>query len=126
MKCSATRTNGTPCQAVALPGRELCWAHDPEHREKASAARRAGGANRSNLARAARHIPRDMKDLTRRLLEAIDQVHRGELEPRSLTAMASGAGAVVRLYEVGELEARLEALEERAAQPKGATSRRGW
>ncbi len=125
MRCTATRTNGTPCQATALPGRELCWAHDPEHREKANEARRNGGMNRSNIARATKALPPHFAAIAEQLHDAIAEVHTGLLSPPRLTAMAAGASALLRIYEHGELEARLAALEERAAQPNSAT-RRGW
>jgi hypothetical protein len=44
-------------------------------------------------------------------MEAIDQVHAGELDPRRASAMASLAGAVCRVYETGEIQQRIEALE---------------
>ena len=118
-QCSAIRANGDRCRATALPNRPQCFAHDPENRERATAARRKGGTNRSTPARASRRIPKDMRDLASRLMEAISQVHGGELDPKRLTAMASGAGAVVRLHEVGEIEQRLEALEARAEAGPG-------
>ena len=50
------------------------------------------------------------------LLEnALGEVHRGELEPRVLSAMVSLAGTLVRTITAGELEERLRALEDRGA-----------
>ena len=50
------------------------------------------------------------------LLEyALGEVHRGELDPRAASAMASLAGALVRAMTAGELEERLRALEDRGA-----------
>ncbi len=114
--CTATRRNGEPCRAQALPERRLCWAHDPQMREKADEARRKGGLHKSSTVRAAKHVPPDMKALARRLMESIDEVHRGELMPDAARAMASLAGAVVRVYEVGEVGQRIEELEARLEQ----------
>ena len=122
-QCAATRANGEPCNARALPSRPMCWAHDAGSREKATEARRRGGENKANARRAAKHIPADMKALASQLMAAISEVYAGELEPKRLTAMASGAGATVRVHEVGELEARLEELERRA---EGGPGRRAW
>ncbi|MDP9352476.1 MAG: DUF5763 domain-containing protein, partial [Chloroflexota bacterium] len=113
--CKAPRSDGTPCKAAPTQS-GYCWAHDPELRAKAMDARRRGGANRANTVRAAKRIPRDMSDLVKRLLEAIDAVERGDLDHRRATAMASLAGAACRVHEVGEMEQRLAELEERAAQ----------
>ena len=44
---------------------------------------------------------------------ALGEVYRGELDPRQAQAMASLAGAVVRVITAGELEERLRALEAR-------------
>jgi len=45
------------------------------------------------------------------LLDALDEVHAGELDPRQASAMASLAGAITKAYGVGVLEERLTALE---------------
>ncbi len=111
-QCETIRLSGEQCKAQALPGRPLCFAHDPENRARADDARRRGGANRANTVRAARRIPKDMGDLVKRLLEAVDAVERGDLDHRRATAMASLAGAVVRVYEVGELALEVKALRE--------------
>ncbi len=122
--CTATRKDGSPCTVRALAS-GYCTFHDPALRETTSAARRNGGRNSSNAARAQKRIPRDLGELSRRLFEALDEVHRGDLDHRKATAMASLAGQIIRAQEAGELEQRLQALEERAAQPNSAT-RRGW
>ncbi len=113
VQCSGTRRSGEPCNAAALPGRSLCWAHDPELRGKAAEARKAGGRNSSAAARAARRVPKDMADLVERLLLAVDEVHRGDLDTKRATAMAALGRAIVTVYEAGELQQRLTELEAR-------------
>jgi hypothetical protein len=51
-----------------------------------------------------------------RLERALNEVHDGELDPRAATAMASLAGALVRVITAGELEERLRRLEEPTAR----------
>ncbi len=46
------------------------------------------------------------------LLDALDEVHRGDLDPRPASAMAALAGAITKAYGVGVLEERVQALEE--------------
>jgi hypothetical protein len=46
------------------------------------------------------------------LLDALDEVHAGTLDPKQASAMASLACAITRAYGVGILEERLQALEE--------------
>jgi hypothetical protein len=77
----------------------------------AAAARQRGGTNRSNVARASRRMPRDMKSLGERILQAFDRVETGELDPARAHAMARLVAAFVQLHQVGEMDARLEALE---------------
>jgi hypothetical protein len=45
------------------------------------------------------------------LLDALDEVHTGDLDPKRASAMAALAGAIVRAYSVGVLEDRVAALE---------------
>jgi hypothetical protein len=45
------------------------------------------------------------------LLDALDEVHRGDLDPKRASAMAALSGAVTRAYGVGILEERVQALE---------------
>ncbi len=110
--CQATRADGSPCRAAPTPS-GYCWAHDSDLRDKAKEARRLGGHNRSSTVMASHRAPRDMQDLARRLLEAVDKVESGDLMPDQARAMASLAGAVVRVYEVGELRLEVQELRER-------------
>jgi len=118
MKCSAIKLDGTNCTAMALDS-GLCFAHDPTNRAQATAARRRGGENRSNLNRASARMPRDMKSLGERILAAFDRVETGDLDPQRAHAMARLVAAFVQLHQVGELEGRLEALEHAADVRKG-------
>jgi len=119
MTCTATKRDGTSCWSMALDS-GLCWAHDPAVRDRADEARRKGGANRSTLIRASRRMPRDMTELAKRILEAFTSVESGELAPDKAHAMARLAAVYVQLHSVGELEGRLDALEQ------AATIRKGW
>jgi len=116
MTCTATKRDGTNCTAMALDS-GLCFAHDPQNRAQATAARRRGGENRSTVQRASRRMPRDLADLSRRLLEAFDQVHRGELPPDRAHALARLAAVYVTLHSAVEVDARIEALEAAANVP---------
>jgi len=119
-QCSATRANGEPCKARALPDRPMCWAHSPDHQAMANEARRKGGTNRSNLNRASARMPRDMKALGERILQAFDRVETGDEDPSRAHAMARLVAAFVQLHQVGELEGRLAELEQ------AATGHKGW
>jgi hypothetical protein len=91
----------------------FCWAHDPDRRSEAAAARVAGGRNRSTAARLSKRLPPSLKPVLGVILDALGEVHRGELDPPVANAMANLAGAAVRLFQAAELESRLERLEDR-------------
>ena len=52
-----------------------------------------------------------LRPVFERLKDALVEVHQGKLDPRVATAMASLAGAMVRVLTSGELEERVWALE---------------
>ena len=95
----STRQDGAPCTAQA----------------GALEARRKGGHAKSRAERAGKLLPARLQPMVSLLEDALGEVHRGELDPRAASAMASLAGALVRAMTAGELEERLRALEDRGA-----------
>jgi len=61
--------------------------------------------------RAAKLLPARLQPMVSLLEDALGEVHLGELDPRAASAMASLAGALVRVTPAGELEERLRALD---------------
>ena len=108
-RCAATRRDGAPCTAQSGPS-GFCIGHNPGAQE----ARRKGGHGKSRAERARKLLPARLRPVADALEKALDEVHRGELDPRAASAMASLAGALVRVTTAGELEERLRSLEERA------------
>ncbi len=106
----------TPCRGRALPGVEFCFAHAPELATRRVEARERGGRNRSRTARARAALPTDLRGVMQRLHTALDRLDAGRLEPRTASAMASLAGAIVRIWEAASLEARLTRMEELLGQ----------
>ena len=53
-----------------------------------------------------------LRDVFDALLQALDEVHAGELEPQRANAMASVARAAVSALTAGELEQRVRDIEE--------------
>ena len=107
-RCVSTRQDGAPCTAQAgTTG--YCIGHDPGAQD----ARRKGGHAASRSERAGKLLPARLQPMVSLLEDALGEVHRGELDPRAASAMASLAGALVRTITAGELEERLRALEER-------------
>jgi hypothetical protein len=87
--------------------------HDPALAEKRAQGRRLGGYASSNVARFHKKAPKEMRDVLDQLMQALEETYGGQLEPRVATAMATLCGAIVRVYELGELAVRVQALEER-------------
>ncbi len=110
-RCAASRKDGQPCGAPVLDGRDRCFAHDPTRRTEREAARRKGGENSATAARAERLVPSHMKPVLGAVLAALRDVRAGTLTPAQGSAIASLAGAAVRVYQVGIIEERVAALE---------------
>ena len=121
-RCRGVRRDGAPCQAPphAVNAAGWCWAHSPENAEARRAARAKGGQNKATAKRVDRLVPATLRPVVATLLDALAEVHDGTLTPGQASAMASLAGAVVKVYQAGVLEERVEVLE--AAQ--GAPGRR--
>ena len=109
--CAGIRKDGAPCRAAALPGRPFCLAHDPERQEALRASREQGGRGKASAARAGKLVPATLRPVLDGLLDVFDGVKAGTLDPRVGTALGSIAGAIVKVYQAGTLEERIEALE---------------
>jgi hypothetical protein len=116
--CRATRADGEPCRSTVVLDSGYCPMHDPRRRAEVAAARERGGQHKATGARLERLVPASLKPVLATQLDALGEVHGvdGEaptLDPRRATAMASLTSAIVKVYQVGTLEERLQALEER-------------
>ncbi len=114
--CNALKEDGSPCQAPPLHDAELCLMHSPEHAQEVAEARRLGGLRRRKEQTVASDY--DFQGLgtvieIRRLVEvaALDTLSLENSLGRSRT-LAYLAQVSVNLLDKGELESRLEALED--------------
>ncbi len=110
-RCTGQRKDGTACGAAVMGAGTLCYAHDPARAAERDQARRKGGANSATRHRLDRLVPATLRPMIAALLDALDEVHRGDLDPRQASAMAALSGAIIRAYAVGVLEDRVAALE---------------
>ena len=108
LKCKAVRKDGKPCTARSVRD-HFCVGHLPEAQE----ARRKGGRNSARTARLGKFLPSQLRPVFTALASALEEVHEGSLDPRAASAMASVAGAIVRVITSGELEERMRTLEDR-------------
>jgi hypothetical protein len=112
--CAATKGDGTACGAAALPGSQFCFFHDPA---KAAARRKAQSAG--GLANKMATLPADVPDVivedgadvVKLLGATINQVRRGEIDPRVANAVGYLSNIVLAATGQRELESRLAELE---------------
>jgi hypothetical protein len=114
--CCFRKEDGTPCRAAPLRDSDYCLWHSPEHVEEVAEARRLGGLRRRKEQTVASAY--DFQGLgtvteIRRLVEvaALDTLSLENSVSRSRT-LAYLAQVSVNLLDKGELESRLEALED--------------
>ena len=121
--CRGTRRDGTPCQAPpsTIGSSGYCWAHDPTNAVARRQAQAKGGRNKSTSARAEKLVPAVLRPVLDTLLAAVDDVRGGALTTQQAGALASLAGAIVKVYQAGVLEERVAALE--LAQAEGQSRR---
>ncbi|MBX6722656.1 MAG: hypothetical protein IRY92_05375 [Dactylosporangium sp.] len=122
-RCAATRKDGQPCQAPALPDDRYCWAHSELVATERDEARRRGGRNRAALVRLRQATPARLRPVFNRLEQALEKVEDGTLTPAQAQAMAALARAMVAVLETGELEERLRELEAATAQVREGAQR---
>lgn len=106
--CEALCRDGSPCQGRPVLGSPYCVAHHPD----SGSWRTRGGHNSSKVARLQKFIPRQLGAVYGTLSDALEEIHKGELEPKKGSAMASVAGSMLRIYEVAAIEERLNRIEE--------------
>lgn len=112
--CQAARRNGAACHAAPLFGSPYCFVHDPGRASDRARARRLGGFRRTRpLAEPVPMVPLRNADAIRLILEeTCGEVRRLEPGVAKARTIAYIAGVALRVLEVGELEARVAALEQ--------------
>ena len=112
-RCTPTRRDGSPCAAPpsAIGDDGRCWAHSEAKREARREARAKGGANRATSVRAERLMPARLRPVLGAVLAALHDVRSEAITPAQGSAIASLAGAAVKVFQVGVLEERIERLE---------------
>ena len=113
--CIELKDNGQLCHAPKLQEGDYCLMHSPEHAQEMAEARRLGGLRRRReVAVSGAFEFAGLGSVTdiRRLLEVavIDTLGLENSISRNRT-LAYLATTAIKLLEVGELEARIEALE---------------
>ena len=115
-KCQFKKGKGKTCSANAQVGKAFCVFHDPAMAAKVQKARQAGGVSRARkIATLAAETPDhplgDTKDVSALLAVSINQLRRGQLDPRMANAIGYLSSVLLRSLEQGSIEERLAKLE---------------
>ena len=121
-KCIQRKKAGARCNARPMEHSEFCFFHDPARAKERARAQRAGGLRNRAVALPS-SVPdaplADLRDVVRLVADTINQVRRGEIDPRIANSVGFLAGILIKAWDRGEFEARLKALES-AVKPRGS------
>jgi hypothetical protein len=112
--CSATKPDQSKCQVAAIPGSEFCFFHDPTKAETRREAQAQGG--RQNRVKTLEDSAPDVKvadsgDAITLLVQTINQVRKGQIDPRVANSVGFLANILIKAVERDKLETRIEQLE---------------
>jgi hypothetical protein len=114
-RCQSLAANGKPCAAKVVDGCHCAWhSTAPEWVEKRRQWSAKGGTNRSNAARARKHLPADpmsAAELHCYLGLVFKRVITGKTEPAIASAAATVARTMSELAKASDLEARMAEIE---------------
>jgi hypothetical protein len=119
--CLSRNVDGSPCSARLWKDSYCIW-HHPDRIEQRREISAKGGKARSSAARAKKALKHDLRDMAgvkASLLSAIAKVEKGEMEPAILTAMATGARALVAVSGVADFEDQLAEMRQEIAALTG-------
>lgn len=119
--CKYTKQNGEQCRAPRIGDSEYCYWHSPEMAAKRAEARKKGGQNR-RVGKRSNHSRYSIKT-TDEVVRALEDALNDAINLENSHARARTIGYLCQIslkaLEVGELERRLEALEQSVFQKKG-------
>ena len=117
------KTAGVRCRARRIENSDFCYFHDPAKAKERQSAQRAGGLKNRPIV-LPRSVPdaplKDMGDIRYLVADTINQVRRGEIDPKVANSVGYLAGILIKAWDRGEFEARLKALES-AVKPRGSS-----
>ena len=128
--CQRDKTDGSKCKARRVAGSDFCFFHDPEKSAEREAAQRSGGL-RNKIAALPSTAPDasllSAQDVVTLLSETINQVRRGEVDPKVANAVGYLGGLLMKAIHETEIEKRTvaeaAAAAARAAGPTAAEVR---
>lgn len=123
-KCKHRKGN-RHCKNYALTGDDYCFFHSPKKAKERAEAQRKGGkkalAEKKRILEQSNIQIKNTSDVVKLLNETINQVRTGEIEVKIANAVGYLSGICLKALEQGDIEKRLEALEDKVfVEPTGA------
>src|SRR5215210_8854145 len=120
-RCGFIKGSGERCKGSATGPHGLCWAHAPENADRRR--RMASRAAKSKPNRELRDVKALLSDLTERVLggKGVEQLESGRaaVANQLINTRLRAIEQERKNKETEDLEARIEALEERANRERG-------
>lgn len=113
-KCQHIKDDGTRCQANAVTGSKFCFFHDPNKaKDRADARKRGGQCGKAAILPITTpdHRIKTANDIADLLAETINQVRKGEVDPKVANAVGYLSGVFLKAIDQGKIEDRLASLE---------------
>jgi hypothetical protein len=113
-QCRYTRPDGRKCQATPTADSGFCFFHDPERAHDRLQAQRTGGRRNKAVSLSADTPDCNLKnvgDVIALLGTTINQVRRGQVDPRIANTIGYLSAMLLKAQELGNIEQRLSALE---------------
>jgi hypothetical protein len=112
-QCKFSKSDGTRCKAGCLNGSDFCFFHDPSHAQQCQQARRKGGKARSKpIAVLPISTPdqqaESVEDVVRLLGVTINEVRKGQVDPKIANATGYLSSVLLRALEGSELAKQIE------------------
>jgi len=124
-QCEGKTAEGTRCKAAAIAGSRFCFFHDPDRAEERREAQSIGGRQGK-----IKTLPDDAddvriesgKDIVGLISATINQVRKGQIDPRVANAVGYLANVLLKAVEQGDVEERLADLESAVRSERPLTS----
>ncbi|PJC32744.1 hypothetical protein CO049_02020 [Candidatus Roizmanbacteria bacterium CG_4_9_14_0_2_um_filter_36_12] len=115
MKCIYIKEGGEQCNAFAMGNSQFCYLHNPDITDEEKRINQTKGG-KSNIIRVNGSLPliraKTSQEVAGLLEKTINEVRSGELDPRIANTIGYLAGHLIKAIEVGEVEKRINAIEE--------------